>query len=388
MKNVLILGGGFAGLQVAIELQKKGGFNVTLVSDRDYLYLYPVSIWIPVHKKEFSDVKVPIARIQEKYPFRFILDKVKEIHARENRVVLENREVIYDYLVLAFGAEKVQHQGIEHTLTICGKPETAVDLQRKLDELVKRGHGKIAVGFGGNPKDKSAVRGGPAFEFIFNVHNYLKAKKLRNRFELTFFAPMEEPGAKMGKGALVMMDKMFLAYGIGRRFGKKISGFESDGVLFEDHSKLEADLVMFIAAGAGPKLLKQSDLPLSEAGFVKIDDTGQVPGFSNVFAIGDVAALEGPDWIAKQGHIAELMGRNAAFNIIQIEKGSSVRKGYQAHLNILCVMDTGNGAAFVFRNGTRAFMIPMPVVGHWMKKGWGIYSKLTKIGKFPRLPGL
>ncbi len=51
-------------------------------------------------------------------------------------------------------------------------------------------------------------------------------------------------------------------------------------------------------------------------------------------------------------------------------------------------MDTGNGVAFVFRNNKRAFVIPMPIVRHWMKKGWGIYSKLTKAGNFPRLPGL
>ncbi len=34
-------------------------------------------------------------------------------------------------------------------------------------KLVDRGSGKIAVGFGGNPKDSSAVRGGPAFEVLF-----------------------------------------------------------------------------------------------------------------------------------------------------------------------------------------------------------------------------
>jgi sulfide:quinone oxidoreductase len=145
---------------------------------------------------------------------------------------------------------------------------------------------------------------------------------------------------------------------------------------------------MFIAAGTGPSVLKNSDLPLSDAGFIKIDNYVQVKGYANVFAIGDIAALEGPEWIAKQGHIAELMGRNAAYNIVEIEKGSTSRKGYQEHLNILCVMDTGNGAAFVFRNGTKAFMIPMPVVGHWMKKGWGVYSRLSKTGQFPRLPGL
>ncbi len=388
MKKVLILGGGFAGVQTAIELQKKGVFEVTLVSNRDYLYLYPISIWVPVHIKEFNDVKVPLATIQKKYPFQLIIDKVTEIHAVENKVVCENQTLTFDYLVVAFGAEKMQHKGINHTLSICAKPEMALEIRSRLDELVQIGSGKIAIGFGGNPKDKSAVRGGPAFELAFNIHNYLKSRKLRDNFELTFFAPMDEPGARMGKGALAMMDKMFASYKIGKRFGKKIKEFVSDGVIFEDDSKLDSDFTMFIAAGTGPVLLQNSDLPLSEAGFIKIDNHGQVQRFPNVFAIGDIAALEGPDWIAKQGHIAELMGRNAAYNIAESVKGSSKRKGYQEHLNILCVMDTGDGAAFVFRNGTKAIMIPMPVFGHWMKKGWGVYARLTKIGKFPRLPGM
>lgn len=388
MKKVLILGGGFAGVQTAIELQKKGNFDITLVSDRDYLYLYPISIWVPVHIKEFNDVKVPLASIQKKYPFTLVIDKVTKIQSAENKVVCERQTINYDYLVVAFGAEKMQHKGINHTLSICAKPEMALEIRGKIDELVQKGSGKIAIGFGGNPKDKSAVRGGPAFELAFNIHNYLKAKKLRNNFELTFFAPMDEPGARMGKGALAMMDKMFAKYSIGKRFGKKIKEFVSDGVIFEDDSKLDSDFTMFIAAGTGPALLQNSDLPLSEAGFIQIDNYGQVKGLNHVFAIGDVAALEGPDWTAKQGHIAELMGRNAAYNIAEIEKGSSKRKGYQEHLNILCVMDTGDGAAFVFRNNSKAFMIPMPVVGHWLKKGWGMYARMTKLGQFPRLPGM
>jgi len=280
------------------------------------------------------------------------------------------------------------HKGINHTLSICAKPEMALEIRARIDALVQKGAGKIAMGFGGNPKEKSAVRGGPAFELMFNVHNYLKSKKIRQNFELTFFAPMDEPGARMGKGALVMLDKMYARYDIKKRFGKKIREFVYDGVVFEDDSKLDSDFTMFIAAGAGPTLLKESDLPLSEGGFIKIDNFCQVTGYPNVYAIGDIAAFEGPEWIAKQGHIAELMGRNAAFNILGMENGTPKRKGYQEHLNILCVMDTGDGAAFVFRNGQKAFIIPMPVLGHWMKKGWGLYSRLTKVGKFPRLPGL
>jgi sulfide:quinone oxidoreductase len=162
MKKVLVLGGGFAGLQTAIALQNKGGLEITLVSDRDYLYLFPISIWVPVHMKEFRDVKVPLAKIQKKYPFNFILDKVTEIRAAGNKVVCENNSLTYDYLVVAFGAEKLQHKGMNHTLSICGKPEMALEIRDKLDRLIQKGSGRIAIGFGGNPKDKSAVRGGPA----------------------------------------------------------------------------------------------------------------------------------------------------------------------------------------------------------------------------------
>ena len=388
MKKVLILGGGFAGVQTAIELQKSKQFEVTLVSERDYLFVYPISIWIPVRKTNFDDVKVSLADIQKKYPFKVIIDRVTGIQATQNQVICERQLIGYDYLVVAFGGDKMQHKGIENTFTICGKPQQTLELRDKLDGLIQKGSGKIAIGFGGNPKDKSALRGGPAFEMIFNIHHYLKKKGLRDKFELTMFAPMEEPGARMGKSAMKAIQTMFAQQNIKKRFGKKITEFVKDGVLFEDESKLEADLIMFIAAGNGSAILQNTDLPLSEAGFVKINDYNQVEEFPNVFAIGDAAAYEGPDWKAKQGHIAELMGRNTAHNILQLENGTTDLKGYQAHLNILCVMDMGNGAAFVYRDSKKEIMIPMPIVGHWLKKAWGVYAKLTMTGKIPRIPDM
>ncbi len=388
MKKVLILGGGFAGVQAAIELVRSKKFKVTLVSDRDYLYIYPISIWVPVRIKKFEDVKVPLSKIQKRYPFELVIDSVKSIISADKKVHCENHLLEFDYLIVAFGAEKLQHKGMEHTLSICGKPQMAEALRNKIDALIQKGNGKIAIGFGGNPKDKSAVRGGPAFELVFNIHNLLNKKKLRNNFELTFFAPMDEPGARMGKSSLKLMGKMMGGSNINTKYGKKITEFVSDGVIFEDGCKVDSDLTMFISAATGHSVLKNSDLPLSEAGFVLIDDTGLVHGSSDIYAIGDAASLEGPEWMAKQGHIAELMGRNAAYNIIETDKGSSKRKGYKQHVNILCVMDTGNGAAFVFRDNEKAFVIPMPFIGHWMKRGWGFYSKISKTSLFPRLPGL
>ena len=391
-KKVLVLGGGFAGVDVAAYLCK-ANYEVTLVSDRDYFYIYPTSIWVPTHGAEFKDVCVDLTELQTAHGFNLVVDGVSSIAAKENRVTLASGKVIddYDYLIIALGAHKMKHPGMENTLSICAAPKESLEIRDAIDKLVAKGSGKIAMGFGGNPKDSSAVRGGPGFELMFNLHNMLKKKGIRDQFELTFFAPMAQPGARMGDQALAMMDKMFTKNELKKQFGKKIKRFEEDGVVFEDDSKLEADFTMFIPAGTGHSIILESDLPTNEAGFVSINDYCEVTldgEISNVYAIGDTAALEGPDWRAKQGHVAEVMAKNVAYNIQERDKDSSQRKGYIEHLNILCVMDTGDGAGFVFRDNKKAFMIPMPVVGHMMKKGWGWYCRNTKLGKIPRLPGM
>ncbi len=389
MKKVLVLGGGFAGVEVAIFLREQE-IDVTLISDRDYFYIYPTSIWIPTGELKREDVSIPLDKLAKKHDFELIIDPVEKFEASQKRVTLSSGRVIddFEYIVVALGQDKIQMNGMEHTLSICGKPDEATALHEKLEALVSKESGKIAMGFGGNPKDTSAVRGGPAFEVLFNVHNFLDEKGIRDNFELTFFAPMEKPGIKMGHKAVAMMDKMFKRTNINKKVGSKITTFVEDGIEFEDGTKIESDLTMFISAGTGHSILRESGLRLSEAGFVVTNEYNEIEDFDGIYAIGDSASLMGPDWRAKQGHVAEVMARNVAYNInAKIEKIYS-KRSYKEHINILCVMDTGDGAAFVYRDKNGSKMIPMPIVGHWMKKGWGWYCRNSKLGKIPRIPGM
>ena len=390
MKKVLILGGGIAGVASAIAFRKRG-FEVELISDREYLFIYPIAIWIPVGMAKFDDVAFPLSKLAHKHGFRLTIDRVVRIDATRDSVMLDNGGVRSDadIVVIALGSGKVRHQGIEHTLSICGHPEHSLELAGRIEELIGKGHGRIAFGFGGNPKDPSGVRGGPGFELFFNLHHKLSTLGIRDRFEMTFFAPMEKPGAKMGEKAVSMMEVMFRKKGFKRKYGTKIERFERDGVVFADGTKLESDLTMFIPAGEGHEVIKSSDLPLNAAGFVTIDDFCRVSGVSGWYAVGDAAALDGPEWKAKQGHIAEFMAECAANNCGVEHLGlEEPMRGYQEHLNVLCVMDTGDGAGFVFRNGHRQIFIPLPIVGHWLKKAWGVYYKLSKMERIPRIPGM
>lgn len=386
-KSVLVLGGGFAGLEAAIQLRKRG-LEVTLVSNRPYLFVHPTSIWVVTGEKPFREVCLDLSDLARRHGFRFLEGVAESISGASRSAVVSGVKLSADHLVVGLGGDRLKPTGVHFTSSVGGDPQAVVRSKEALDRLLARGRGRIAMGFGGNPKDPSAVRGGPMFELMFNVDALLRRRGLRDRFELTFFAPMASPGERMGKKAAGAIRSMLERLGIATRFGKRIAAFESDGVVFEDGSRLESDLVLFLPAGDGHPVVRASDLPRNDAGFVRVDEGCAVPGFPGVWAIGDAAALQGPDWRAKQGHVAEVMARVAAANIAAVEAGRPERKSYLPHLGITCLLDMGNGAAYVHRDAETERMIPLPVVGHWLKKGWGAYYKASKRRQVPRLPGM
>lgn len=387
--ELIVLGGGFAGVEATIQLRKKN-YEVTLISDRDYLFIYPVSIWIPVGKRDFDKTTIPLSVLAQKHGFKLIIDSVTKIETSKNKVHTHNAVYSYDFLFIALGMGKVATNGLEHTHSICGKPQESLVIKDMLNELITKGKGNINIGFGGNPKDDTgtAVRGGPAFELLFNISVYLKEKGLRNSFSLTFFAPMAEPGKRMGEKAYAKMPIFFDYYNIKTHFGKKIKTFTENAIVFEDDSQLASDLTLFISGGEGHPVVKNSDLPINEAGFVQIDEFCSVKGIENVYAIGDIAALINLPYAAKQGHVAEVMSHVATHNFHQKQLKKIHLKKYTDHLHIICVMDTGDGAAFVMRTATKECMIPLPIIGHWIKKGWGWYYKSSKLKRMIRIPGM
>lgn len=388
--QTLILGGGFAGVEAAIKLRQYG-YEVTLISDRDYMFIYPVSIWIPVGKRRFEDTQLKLSDVANKHDFKVIIDNITKIEAKAQKVYSDTKTYTFDYLFIALGMGKFPIKGLEHTHSICGKPKESLVIKEHLENLIaKGGGGHITVGFGGNPADSTAttVRGGPAFELLFNISVFLKEKGLKDQFKLTFFAPMAEPGKRMGDKAFGKMDGFFKRYGVETHFGKKIKEFTANSIVFADNSTLVSDLTLFISGGDGLQLIKDSDLPVNQTGFISIDKTCQVDGFTNIYAIGDVAALKKLPWAAKQGHIAEVMAEVSATNFHNSIVGKSERKSYWEHLNIICVMDSGDGAAFVYRSETKELMIPLPIIGHWLKKGWGWYYRNTKLKRMFRIPGM
>jgi NADH:ubiquinone reductase (H+-translocating) len=106
-KKILIIGGGFAGIRVALDLSKKHLKNVkiTLVSDRPHFEYYS-ALYRVVAGKSPLEVCIPLREVFEGTKVEVVKDKIISVSLEEKKVEGESgSHYTYDYLVLALGSE-------------------------------------------------------------------------------------------------------------------------------------------------------------------------------------------------------------------------------------------------------------------------------------------
>ncbi len=227
--------------------------------------------------------------------------------------------------------------------------------------------GGIAMGFSGNPNEPSAMRGGPMFEFLFCIDNYLRKKKLRGKFELTFFTPAEKPGQRLGPKAVEGLSREMRKHDIKTLLGHKLKGFAASKVMTEG-GDIDADLILFMPGMTGQPWLDNTDLPRSEGGFIKADKNCRVEGMERVYVAGDAGSFPGPDWMPKQAHMADLQAKAAAKNLAAEMKGVASDATFKAEL--LCIVDTNERGILVARTEKHNLILPSMRLFHWAKRGF------------------
>ena len=220
------------------------------------------------------------------------------------------------------------------------------------DKLAAMDGGWLAFGFAGNPKEPSAMRGGPIFEFMFGIDTLLRRQGRRGDFEISFVSPAPKPGARMGERAVERILGEVEKRGIHTHFGHKMKAIETDKVITEGGETL-SDLTLFIPGMTGPDWAADSGLSLSEGGFIRGNAHAQVEGVEGVYVAGDAGSFPGPEWKPKQAHMADLQAEAAAKNLMARLQGRAETHTFKTEL--ICIVDTLSSGSLVFRDGKRQF---------------------------------
>jgi sulfide:quinone oxidoreductase len=357
MKRITIVGAGFAALAALRRLRKRGfdGEITVLAPEPRFLY-YPSLIWIPTGLRRAKDLYLPLEGLFARYRARFVKGEARAVEAEGRVLRTESGTLEQDALIIASGGRSLKAlPGIEHTLAICD-PFDAEKIRERLAALSK---GRIAVGFAGNPKEPQAVRGGPAFELLFGLDTHLRREGRREAVELVFFNPMTEPGNRLGAKAVRRLLAEMGERGIRTHLGHKLKGF-SERAVHTEGGDVEADLILFLPGLTGPAWAAEGGLPLSPGGFIRADTTCAVAGMRGVFVAGDAGSYEGaPEWLPKQGHMADLQGATAADNALLALSGKEAAERFRPE--IVCIVDTLSSGVLVYRTPSRAIVLPNPL---------------------------
>lgn len=362
--HIVILGAGFAALTAVRELRRRAPqARITLIAPKaEFVYL-PSLIWVPTGIRKGSDLVLPLDAFIKDHAVEFIPARVIGLESGGRTVLTDQGPVRNDALIIATGGRFIKKlPGIEHALTLCEGVAAAEAIRERLNRMES---GRIALGFGGNPNEPSAMRGGPMFELLFGIDTWLRRQGKRDKIELTFFNAAAEPGKRLGEKAVSGLLSEMAKRRIDTHLGHKPLGFSEKGVDTEG-GHVNADLILFMPGLTGPAWAPGSGLPLSSGGFIQGDEFCRVPGAERVFVAGDAGSFPGPDWLPKQAHMADLQAKAAATNLLlALDDKEPIAK---PRPELICIVDTVDSGILVYRDLKRSWLLPPATIFHWAKR--------------------
>ena len=364
MKRITIIGTGFAALTAVRRVRARDvQAEITVIGKKpEFIYL-PSLIWVPSGLRRAENLRVPLDDFFRRQRVTFHAGEVTGVKAGGRVVVTDSGEVENDGLMIASGGRFIKKlPGIEHVITPCEGLPAAEAIRDRLQAMTG---GTIAIGFGGNPNEPSAMRGGPMFEFLFGLHTQLMREGRPDKFRLVFFNPMKEPGKRLGDKAVKGLLSGMAARGIETHLGHKITGFAADRVMTEG-GDIPADLILFMPGMTGNLWFDNTDLPRSPGGLLRADEYCRVEGWERVYVAGDSGSFPGPDWMPKQAHMADLQAKAAGANLLAELNGQKPAATFKVEL--MCIVDTLDSGMLVWRTPGRSLMLPSMGMMHWAKR--------------------
>jgi NADH dehydrogenase len=301
---VVVLGGGFAGLNTAKQLSNRPEVFVLLFDQRNHHVFQPLLYQVATAGLNPGDIAVPIRhQFARARNVEVHWGKVTEVDLKEQVVKSESsdHEIEYDYLVLACGAQhsyfghpeweeyapglKTLEQAIEIRRRILSAFENAEnepdpEKQRALLNFVVVGGGPTGVELAGAIADISRT----VLVNDFRRIDPSQAKVVLVEMLPRLLAAFDEGLAEKAKQDLTEL-------GVDVRTSSRVESIDAEGV--QVGSEFIPSKSVFWAAGVSATRLEiKPSVEMDRAGRIRVNSDLSVPGYDNVFVAGDMATLE------------------------------------------------------------------------------------------------
>jgi len=324
--RVVVVGAGFGGL-AAVRALARAGMRVTLIDRNIYATFQPLLYQVATGGLTSSDVAYPARGASRRHGAVFRHGELAGIDRAARRITLADGAMLgYDYLILATGVAAAYHGvpgAAEHSLSLYTRRDAIAlrdQIMADLDRISRTGlREDVAV---------TVIGGGATGVELAGTLADLRAVTLPALFPEIDPARVRITLVEHGPALLAPFHPALREYacreltarGVDVQLGTAIAEITPGQVVLTDGTTLRSDITIWAAGVAAPDAVRDWVLPQADGGRVRTGPDLRVPGDDRIFAVGDIALIDGQP-LPQLAQPALQMGRHAAAQVRRLEGG-------------------------------------------------------------------
>lgn len=300
-KKVIIVGGGFGGLLAAKEF-KDTDYEVTIIDKTNHHLFQPLLYQVAAAALSPADIAIPIRSVfSDQQNIKVVLDEVISVDKEKSIVKLSNSEMSFDYLILSPGArhsyfgndnwEKYAPglKTLSDALKIRELILNSLEAAEKEPDADRRKKYLTFVVIGGGPTGVELAGAIAEIAKKTMIKDYKNFRADDTKVILVEALPriLTSYTTDLSQKAKEDLEQM----GADVRLNTKVTDVNEDGVQLGDIF-IESKNVIWAAGNLASPLLKTLDIELDRAGRAVVEDDCSIPGYPNIFVIGDAALMK------------------------------------------------------------------------------------------------
>ncbi|HEY7144541.1 MAG TPA: NAD(P)/FAD-dependent oxidoreductase [Streptosporangiaceae bacterium] len=297
--RVLVVGAGFGGLATMSGLRRTSA-GVTLVDRNIYSTFQPLLYQVATGGLNGSDIAYPTRGTSRKYHASFQHGEMTGLDPSARKITLaDGSSLDYDYLIIATGVAAA-HFGVpgaaEHTQGLYTRKDAIAlrdQLMTMLEDLNNEdGDGELAITVAGGGATGVELAGTLAeLRNIALASAYPDINRARVQVRLVEMAPVLLAPYK--KSLRDYARDQLARRGVDVRLGTEICKVTASHVTLSDGQELRSDITVWAAGVAAPAAAAGWGLPQGRGGRIVTGPDLRVKGQDRIFAIGDIAVIDG-----------------------------------------------------------------------------------------------
>jgi NADH dehydrogenase len=355
--HVVIIGGGFAGLSAA-RVFRRSPLRVTLLDRRNHHVFQPLLYQVATATLSPGDIASPIRWILRGAPnARVLLGEGSRIDVSRRAVELVDGGVVeYDYLIVATGAS---HAYFGHPEWAAHAPglktlEDALEIRKRILLAFERAERETDAARQRELLTFVVVGGGPTGVELAGTLAEIARRTLRDEFRAIDTARARIVLVEAGPTILqAFPEKLRHAaraslrrLEVDVREGVAVTHIDAHGVQ-AGAERLDAGTVLWAAGVAASPLVATLGAPTDRAGRVVVEPDLSIPGYPDVFVVGDAAAYlhQGSAPLPGVAQVAMQQAAHAARNIMRRSRGESTTQFVYHDKGSMAIVGRGSAIA-------------------------------------------